>query len=115
MIDVYLELHHVSPPSVGESNVRRRGQAPAHPLRPFNLAKVNGEFIHRLAQHCICDEIDFVDLYDMASVLQSTPADRCYATIIVAVAVAIRSKAAYSPYSRAAYRIVQTVLAGDSQ
>jgi hypothetical protein len=65
--------------------------------------------IHRIAQHCICDEVHFTDLYDVRSVLAD---DDPYDSVIADVAWAMRAGLAARPFDWASYERAADRLGG---
>ena len=98
VISTYLLLHRVRPPIAVETlphGVDERA------LRPFDYEKLGFEMIHRIAQHCLCDDVHFTSLYDVRTVM---PDEDPYHPVIADVAWALRAQLANKPFDGPAYR-----------
>lgn len=94
VVDCYLVLSGMRPPR------KTRVEVPGDvgELRPFCLADLDGEWVHRVAQHCLCDGVDFYSVYQMESVLDSRPDYMAYRVIVLGVAALMRTRLANRPF-----------------
>ena len=100
VIDAYLQMHEIEPP-------RGRIDMPQHPetvrLRPFDASAMSTELLHRIAQHCVCDEVGYSTLSDIASVWDDAePPLAVYRAIARDAARAIRRGLPLRAYDREA-------------
>jgi len=70
LVNSYLLLHQIALPLGAKRPDIRLEQGK---LAPFSLERIGEELGHRMAQHCVCDRVDFYDLYQMASVAWKMP------------------------------------------
>jgi hypothetical protein len=60
--------------------------------------------LHRIAQHCLCDEIGHIELRDIAGIWdEDDSAPSVYSAIALDAARAISAELAFRPYDRAGY------------
>lgn len=96
IIHVYLRLNGIGLPD-GATPPTIRADVPASPTE-FSLDQVTPQLVHKMAQHCLCDGLHFIDLHTMASVLYNLPSEAPYRAILLAIGNAMR-KPASEPYS----------------
>lgn len=102
MIGAYLQMVGFEPPD-GELNLPSPGR-PDYDLAPFDPATLRPDLVHRLAQHCVCDQVAFTDLYDVRSMWdREDSADRPYYVVTQCVAWAMRYGAARGGFDEDEY------------
>ena len=89
IVNSYLLLQQIDPP-VGAVVPKLRFDE-VLPRRPFDQCLVDLDLVQRMAQHCLCDGLHFLDLFAMASVLHEHPLGQVYEPIFRAIAIAMRT------------------------
>ena len=103
VVDTYLQLDELEPPG---GRIDLPTHVDAGPLRPFDPGAISLELRHRIAQHCVCDEVGYSGLQDVASVWnEADPVQKVYRALAKDAAVAIRRGLALRPFELVTLRL----------
>lgn len=96
-------MHRIRPPRGQVANLPFVREKEVE-LRPFDMRRFDAWMLHRIAQHCVCDGVTPMDLYDVASLWAaetSLPSEYC--TIARDVGHVIRGGLVMGAFRRAKY------------
>lgn len=103
VVDAYLTMHRIRPPRGQPSKLAFVREAKLG-LRDFDMRRFDGWMLHRIAQHCLCDEVTPMDLYDVASLWRAdSDLPEAYSIMARNAGHAIRRGLVVGLFSRAKY------------